>query len=108
MATPPSSAAVLSFSPPSSLPIGVRAPATMTDADMGASLGRAGLRGVPPGDDTHGARRRARARSPPRMRKTSQAVVRRHGAGDDGAMTVPTHLFEAIDHVGIAVPDLDE
>ncbi len=42
------------------------------------------------------------------MRKTSQAVVRRHGAGDDGAMTVPTHLFEAIDHVGIAVPDLDE
>lgn len=23
-------------------------------------------------------------------------------------MTVPTHLFQAIDHVGIAVPDLDE
>lgn len=23
-------------------------------------------------------------------------------------MTLPTHLFEAIDHVGIAVPDLDE
>lgn len=35
--------------------------------------------------------------------------------GDDAAMTaginrtdLPVHLFEAIDHVGIAVPDLDE
>jgi methylmalonyl-CoA/ethylmalonyl-CoA epimerase len=29
---------------------------------------------------------------------------------DDGAMTVdvPAHLFTAIDHVGVAVPDLDE
>jgi methylmalonyl-CoA/ethylmalonyl-CoA epimerase len=37
--------------------------------------------------------------------------VRRHGVvHDDGVMAldVPAHLFTHIDHVGIAVPDLDE
>ena len=40
-------------------------------------------------------------------------VARRPAAYHDGAMStpsldVPEHLFTAIDHVGIAVPDLDE
>src|SRR5690349_2809480 len=104
MATPPRSAADLSLSPPSNRPIGVRAPATMTDPDMGASL----LFVYSSRDDTQGVRRRARPRTAHRMRKTSQGVARDRPPQHDGAMALPTHLFTAIDHVGIAVPDLDE
>jgi methylmalonyl-CoA/ethylmalonyl-CoA epimerase len=42
----------------------------------------------------------------------SHPVARRPRPYDDGAMTapldIPEHLFTAIDHVGIAVPDLDK
>src|SRR5687767_820537 len=47
------------------------------------------------------------------MRNMSQAVAARHPPYDDVPMSTPTdlaipaHLFTAIDHVGIAVPDLD-
>jgi methylmalonyl-CoA/ethylmalonyl-CoA epimerase len=42
------------------------------------------------------------------MRKTSQDVVAAVGPQHDDRMSLPTQLFVAIDHVGIAVPDLDE
>ena len=46
------------------------------------------------------------------MRKTSQGMAPGPGPQHDGRMSlpdaVPGHLFTAIDHVGIAVPDLDE
>lgn len=43
-----------------------------------------------------------------RMRKTSQGMAPRPRPQHDDAMSLPSHLFTAIDHVGIAVPDLDE
>ena len=43
-----------------------------------------------------------------RVRKTSQAVATARPPQHDGGMALPTHLFTAIDHVGIAVADLDE
>ncbi len=53
------------------------------------------------------------------MRRASQAVAARGAAYDHDAMSqtqdsgasplgIPDHLFTAIDHVGMAVPDLDE
>jgi methylmalonyl-CoA/ethylmalonyl-CoA epimerase len=42
------------------------------------------------------------------MRKTSQGMAGPPYSQHDGRMSVPAHLFTAIDHVGIAVPDLDE
>jgi len=52
----------------------------------------------------------------PRMRKTSQGMAPCRRPQHDGRMSLPDsppdaslgHLFTAIDHVGIAVPDLDE
>jgi methylmalonyl-CoA/ethylmalonyl-CoA epimerase len=35
-------------------------------------------------------------------------LARQVSRGDDDAMALPSDLFTAIDHVGIAVPDLDE
>ena len=44
------------------------------------------------------------------MSDRSQSLAVATPAYDDVAMTslIPTHLFECIDHVGVAVPDLDE
>ena len=44
------------------------------------------------------------------MSDGSQSLAVPAAPYDDGGMSVqiPTHLFESIDHVGIAVPDLDE
>ena len=45
------------------------------------------------------------------MRNSSHPLAPRHPSDHDGGMTpldVPDHLVTAIDHVGIAVPDLDE
>ncbi len=45
------------------------------------------------------------------MRNCSHPLARRGSSDHDGRMTaldLPEHLFTAIDHVGIAVPDLDE
>src|SRR5690349_5512545 len=99
MATPPSWAADWSFRPPSSRPIGVRAPATITDPDMS---GPPAVRGTAPVEVTHARRGRARPRSPHVVRKSSQAVVRPSAAGEHGRMAptddLPGHLFTAIDH----------
>ena len=110
MATPPRSAAERSLRPPSRRPIGVRAPATMTDPDMSASCERA--RRTDARDDTHRGRRREAVRVRP-VSDRSHRVAAGHAPYDDDPMTrppldIPEHLFTAIDHVGIAVPDLDE
>lgn len=42
------------------------------------------------------------------MRIQSHPLAVRLPSYDDGAMAVPEELFLAIDHVGIAVPDLDD
>src|SRR4051812_16174115 len=46
-ATPPRSTAEKFFSEPDSLPIGVRAPLTMTDPAMGSLLRKVGAEGLP-------------------------------------------------------------
>ena len=96
MATPPSSAADRSLRPPSRRPIGVRAPATMTDPDMTGCLLQsesgsprhypataAGSRGVRVAVVSHG----------------SHPVEGRRRCGEDAAMTpaldLPDHLFTA-------------
>jgi len=44
------------------------------------------------------------------MRDRSQFLATATGSGDDVPMSldIPGHLFVCIDHVGVAVPDLDE
>src|SRR5690242_14465112 len=106
MATPPSSAAERLFRPPSRRPIGVRAPATMTEPDMW------GLLKSKSGSSRHyprKARRRRGVRVTP-VSAGSHRVEGRTTLREDAAMTapldIPAHLFTCIDHVGIAVPDL--
>jgi methylmalonyl-CoA/ethylmalonyl-CoA epimerase len=53
----------------------------------------------------------ARREHAPEVSGESHAVELRVLPGEDDLMTdplVPSHLFTAIDHVGVAVPDLDE
>jgi methylmalonyl-CoA/ethylmalonyl-CoA epimerase len=64
------------------------------------------------GDTTHRTGAAARADAATAVRNMSQAVAGSCPIRDDGRMTsaplgIPEHLFTAIDHVGIAVPDLD-
>jgi methylmalonyl-CoA/ethylmalonyl-CoA epimerase len=88
----PRSLALKSFSEPISLPIGVRAPATITDVVMTTST--AGFNGR--------SRRSGEADSYPSgyryVMTTDQVDTRR---------VLSTALVTAVDHVGIAVPDLD-
>src|SRR4051794_14898312 len=91
MANPPRSAPEKSFNEPSSRPIGVRAPLTMTDPAMDSS--RYGY--VP--TVTSAAPR-------PSVNRPTGGSPGGLLDWDDGRMS----LFTRIDHVGIAVPDLDE
>ena len=64
------------------------------------------------GDTTHRTGAAARADPALAVRNMSQGVAGPGPIRDDGAMTsaplgIPEHLFTAIDHVGIAVADLD-
>src|SRR5687767_4260859 len=113
MATPPRSAAERSLSPPSRRPIGVRAPETITlverESDMVLPPSRAGTNGwCVTCDDTHAT---PVIGSGWDVRNCSHPLARRGSSDHDGRMTaldLPEHLITAIDHVGIAVPDLDE
>src|ERR1700749_5118905 len=92
IAMAPRSLALKSFSEPISLPTGVRAPATITDVVMTTS--RAGLNSR--------SKRSGEADSFPSgyryVMTTDQVDTRR---------VLSTALVTAVDHVGIAVPDLD-
>src|ERR1700761_3830674 len=92
IAIAPRSLALKSFSEPISLPTGVRAPATITDVVMTTS--RAGLNSR--------SKRSGEADSFPSgyryVMTTDQVDTRR---------VLSTALVTAVDHVGIAVPDLD-
>ena len=63
-------------------------------------------------DDTHRVRRAGRGRRPPGVRNRSQSLARPRTARTTmcamSRSAIPEHLFVAIDHVGVAVPDLDE
>ena len=92
MAIAPRSLPEKSFSEPISLPTGVRAPATITDVVMLTSRNGQELP----------MRRIAQARSFPsgyRYVMTTEQV--------DARPVLASALVTAIDHVGIAVPDLD-
>src|SRR6478735_7921641 len=54
--------------------------------------------------------RTGRAGDPTGVRNRSQSLAVLHRAVHDDPMsvTIPDHLFVCIDHVGVAVPDLDE
>src|SRR5215207_6528705 len=100
MARPPRSEPDRDLRPPSRRPIGVRAPATMTDWDMKRSLQeiystllRGNVTGALVCDGS------------PRGPSTSLCP---NLGGMSSSDLVPDHLFIAIDHVGIAVPDLDD
>ena len=102
----------LVLSPPSRRPIGVRAPATMTDreqSDMVVPPSRDVVecrwRRYPPDTDAPGVGAAVRNSSHPLARGRLQPY---HDGRMTHARTIPEHLFTAIDHVGIAVPDLDE
>src|SRR6476619_2693942 len=101
IATPPRSAADWSLRPPSRRPIGVRAPATMTDPDMV----------VPPevASDCSAETTQQPGSWGCRAAHTSLSAVGRCSTlRSMSTADLPTHLFTAIDHVGIAVADLDE
>src|SRR3954462_14816693 len=85
-AMPPRSTAEKPFSEPDSLPISVRAPLTMTEPAMVSLLRKVAGEGLPR------YRRGPLSRTPPRTR----------GFPDRSAC-----MFTRIDHVGIAVHDLD-
>ena len=73
MATPPRSAADRSLRPPSRRPIGVRAPATMTEPDMRASSVAERSRSVT--DDTRGRLHGSSAGRAPRDRRTTMVPM---------------------------------
>src|ERR1051325_6894802 len=81
MAWPPSCAPLKSLSEPSKRPIGVRAPATITEPDMCSSS--------TPGPSANGAR------------------VTITGRRDVGFRAGRKQMINRIDHVGLAVRDLD-
>src|SRR5690625_3678781 len=91
-----------------SLPTGVRAPATITDSGMRTPLARvtpivlaADSRRVTPG---YSAFSHASAGTRPHRAGGTASVLRRVRC----RLEFMHHLLQTIDHVGIAVPDLDE
>src|SRR5829696_218551 len=132
IATPPRSTAEKSFNAPSRRPIGVRAPPTMTERDMeppvpGRRRWRPSRQGGPRGPRGIGLPFRIGPRSSTGHNEPSGPAVPRPGRDpchihvtsqtsrrEDAPVTNETHaglpgeLFRTIDHVGIAVPDLDE
>ena len=103
MATPPRSAPERSLREPSRRPMGVRAPATMTEPDMGPPASKSGSFSTLP------TMCRARGVASGRCRRCRTALSATSFARC--AMTAPlddSRMFTCIDHVGIAVPDLDE
>src|SRR5688500_10218455 len=121
IATPPRSAAEKSFSEPSSRPIGVRAPLTMTERDMGTSttgrragVSRAGRAGgaasASAQDRTAGGPggRLDAGRDSRHTEVSSQTSLREDAPVTTPDAGLPADLFTTIDHVGIAVPDLRE
>src|SRR6478735_403652 len=102
MATPPRSLADRSFNPPSSRPIGVRAPATITDPAIRPSKVESS-----PCERYPARPAQATFAGPPRLSNASQPLAGPAVVRHDGPM-FPAGLITAVDHVGIAVADLDE
>src|SRR3954462_3248049 len=106
MAMPPRSDPEKSLSEPSSRPMGVRAPATITEVGRSTVMGEASsdvIGGVP--TTVVGARRSPQPSMTKGTRHTQ--VVCRHAPYVGTMSATPDPLFTHIDHVGIAVPDLD-
>src|SRR5512134_2103168 len=94
---PPRSVPAKPLSDPSSRPMGVRAPATMTDGGLPAMA-------LPPGESVQPPY------DPPPDRCGIACLTSPYGSGrlaHGRTLAGMADLVTAIDHVGIAVPDLD-